>query len=147
MTMTIDLSRIEEASPKTRRRVRYEYELENEALDCVFVAHHTKEFKLLMEGRVYSDNRWDHLPQYRRACLEAYVRGALDYAARMLGRPVSQPPDGVRPKTFTTPRSRRPSARAAKPAWAGASGVSYPAGVWDVPPARAAARKPKRLAP
>lgn len=135
MTMTTDFAK---ASPKTRRRVRYEFELEHEALDCVFAAARTSEFKLLMEGRVYSDPRWDQLPDYRKVAVEAYVRGALDFAARTLGKAPSQPPDAV---LAPVKPSKRPSARAeARPAWVGASGVSYPAGVFST--VRAAARRP-----
>lgn len=135
--MIISKTDIATASPKTKRAVRYEFELEHEALDCVFSANNTKEFRLLIEARVLSDCRFDRLPAYRQVAVDAYVRGALDAMARIHGLPISQAPDVVQPQ----PRkpSSRPAARHSKITHIGEPGVSFP-NVWAFDMA-AAARK------
>ncbi len=142
--MIIAKSEINTASPKTKRAVRYEFELEHEALDCVFAAGNTKEFKLLMEARVLADSRFERLPVYRQASVDAYVRGALDMFARLNGLPVSQAPDSVQPKPRmpSSAPAKRPSVRAPKVTSIGASGHSFP-NVWaGTSPERMAARRP-----
>lgn len=117
------------ASPKTRRTVRYEYELEHEALDCVFDSNNAQDFRFQVRARVLEDHRFDQLPSYRQVAIDAYIRGALDYAARSKGVDISQVPDAVRPQ----PRKPRVAARArpaAVPSLGFLSGATLPR-VWN----------------
>lgn len=86
------------ASPKTRRTVRYEYELEHEALDCVFDSNTAQDFRFQVNSRVMDDPRFAQLPAYRQIAVDAYIRGALDYAARSKGVGLAEAPDAVQPK-------------------------------------------------
>lgn len=129
------------ASPKTKRAVRYEFELEHEALECVFAANNTKEFRLMMEARVLADARFDRLPAYRQVAVDAYVRGALDAMARLHGLPVSQAPASVQPQPRMPSAPPRASKRVAKVTHIGEPGVSFP-NVWAFGANQAAARKP-----
>lgn len=145
--MIITKDSIAKASPKTKRAIRYEYELEHIALlDCVFSANNTREFRLLMEARVLADARFERLPAYRQVALDAYVRGCLDTLAHQQGLSLSEAPDAVQPKpripSFIPAASitKRPSARAPRIApTLGAAGTSFP-NVFDTFREKVAAR-------
>ncbi len=135
------------ASPKTKRSVRYEFELEAIARDCVFAANNGRDFKLLMESRVLSDARFERLPIYRQVSVDAYVRGFLDALAIREGLPVSEPPQEVRPRQRAVSLSpKRPSARAGAVTSVGQPGVSFP-NVWNPATLRQAARRPTSTGP
>jgi hypothetical protein len=138
MTM-VNKDTLQKASPKTKRAVRYEFELEHVALECIFAANNTREFRLLMEAQVTSDHRFDMLPEYRRVAVWAYVRGCLDARAHAAGLPLNQPPDAVQPKprqaSSTPPKKQRRAASI------GDLGTSV-SDIWSMEPGRMAARRP-----
>jgi hypothetical protein len=137
--MIVSKDALATASPKTKRSVRYEFELEHTALDCVFAATNTRDFKLQIEARVIADARFERLPAYRQVAVDSYVRGALDALARMHGLAVSEPPDSVRPKPRVSSHpAKRPSVR--RFVGVASVGESFP-NVWT-PEMKAAARKP-----
>lgn len=141
--MIITKIAIEKSSAKTKRQIRYEYELEHTAIrECVFKANSTREFKKLIETVILEDPRMAQLALHRQIAVDAYVRGALDALAYREGMEMMQPPQSVMPKPRDTGRpSKRPSARA-KLSSIGPAGQSFP-NVWeDIP---AAARVPKDL--
>lgn len=145
--MIVSKAELSTASPKTKRAVRREFELEHEALECVFAANNVRDFKLMMEARILQDVRFERLPVYRQTNVDAYVRGCLDTIARMNGLPVSQAPDSVQPKPRqpTSRPPKRPSARPSRVVSIGAPGVTFPT-IWAVG-MRAAARAPERNEP
>lgn len=136
---------LKKASAKTIRRARYEIELEREALlDCVFAANNTREFRLLMEAKVFADARFDQLPQYRKVALDAYVRGAVDALSHRLGQPLSEPYDLIKPRPRAPsifPATKRPSARASNISALGPAGSSFP-NVFETFNEKLAARTP-----
>lgn len=149
--MIISKTDIATASAKTKRAIRYEYELEHIALrECVFAANNTREFKLLMEAKVLADARFDRIGIMRQAQVDSYVRGCLDTLAMMQGLQLAEAPDDVRPKprhASTFPPAKRPSARPRVTTLGNSPGHSFPQ-VWaPLSGLRMAARKPEGEAP
>lgn len=136
VTNTDDLAK---ASPKTKRTVRYQHELCHAALDCVFQANNTREFRMLVEASVVHDKRFEMLPAYRQVALDAYIQGALDAMAKLNGLPLSEPPDAVRPKPRVSSVPPRPSRRPHH-SGLGELGTSH-SDIWRASSLAAAARK------
>lgn len=101
--MITSKTELENASPKTKRVIRYEFELEHVAQDAIFESTSTRQFRAAVTSRVVGDPHYAMLPKYRRVAIDAYIRGALDYAARTVGQPMSEPPDVVKPKRASVP--------------------------------------------
>ncbi len=124
--MIIAKNALATASPKTKRRARYEFELELVAQDCIFESGKAAEFRRMAAKRVYADPRFEKLPQYRQACVDAYIRGALDYAARSIGLEPAQPPDYLTPKRAPSSAPPPPKRSSVRPAARRASDTAPP---------------------